>query len=55
MVDETPELTEHDVITLIKIISRYQFLHPDQWPPGARDAALILLNILKETPVVDKR
>ena len=55
MTNDEQKLTQHDVVILTKILSRYQFMHPDEWPDGARDAALLLLKILKKTPVVDKR
>ena len=55
MTTDEEKLTQHDVVILNKILSRYQFMHPDEWPEGARDAAMVLLKLLKETPVVDKR
>ena len=55
MTSDENKLTQHDVVILTKILSRYQFIHPDEWPDGARDAARLLLKILKETPVVDSR
>ena len=55
MISDEHKLTQHDVVILTKILSRYQFMHPDEWPDGAQDAARLLLKLLKETPVVDKR
>ena len=49
MTNDEQKLTQHDVVILTKILSRYQFMHPDEWPDGAQDAARLLLNILKKT------
>lgn len=55
MTNDEEKLTQHDVVILTKMLSRYQFIHPDEWPDGARDAVRLLLKILGETPVVDRR